>query len=86
MGAGGHRRPLFAGREKSYDFYAYIIMTFAACVNFYMNTNLTSFANLMLLSPLPALRERQNGAWRISYMPYPYWGWDWYQPTAVPVK
>lgn len=28
----------------------------------------------------------QNGAWRISYMPYPYWGWDWYQPTAVPVK
>ncbi|NCP16647.1 hypothetical protein GW866_06350 [bacterium] len=51
-----------------------------------MNTNLTSFANLMLLSPLPALRERQNGAWRISYMPYPYWGWDWYQPTAVPVK
>ncbi|MDI6768095.1 MAG: hypothetical protein QMD04_00295 [Anaerolineales bacterium] len=29
---------------------------------------------------------RQEGGWRISYMPYPYWGWDWFQPTAVPVK
>lgn len=26
---------------------------------------------------------KQEGAWRISYMPYPYWGWDWYQPTPV---
>ena len=83
MGAGGHRRPLFAGREKSYDFYAYIIMIFVVCVNFYMKTTLTRFANLMPLSPLPALREGQNGAWRISNMPYPYWGWDWYQPTPV---
>jgi len=22
----------------------------------------------------------QNGAWKITYLPYPYWGWDWYQP------
>jgi hypothetical protein len=29
---------------------------------------------------------RQNGAWKITYLPYPYWGWDWYQPTPVPVK
>ncbi len=25
----------------------------------------------------------QDGVWKITYMPYPYWGWDWYQP---PVK
>ncbi len=28
----------------------------------------------------------QNGAWKITYLPFPYWGWDWYQPTPVPVK
>jgi len=21
---------------------------------------------------------QQEGAWKISYLPYPYWGWDWY--------
>ncbi len=29
---------------------------------------------------------RQNGAWKILSLPNPYWGWDWYQPTPVPVK
>jgi hypothetical protein len=29
---------------------------------------------------------RQNGAWKISYMPYPYWEYDWYVSTAVPAK
>jgi hypothetical protein len=29
---------------------------------------------------------RQNGTWKITFLPYPYWGWDWYQPTPVPVK
>jgi hypothetical protein len=29
---------------------------------------------------------RQNGAWKITFLPNPYWGWDWYQPTPVPVK
>ncbi|HTX92861.1 MAG TPA: hypothetical protein VMC09_16745 [Anaerolineales bacterium] len=25
---------------------------------------------------------KQNGAWKITYLPYPYWsGGDWYQPT-----
>lgn len=24
---------------------------------------------------------RQEGAWKLEYMPYPYWGWDWYQPA-----
>lgn len=30
-----------------------------------------------------------GGTWKISYMPYPYWSYDWYQPpvtTAIPVK
>lgn len=32
---------------------------------------------------------RQGDAWKITYVPYPYWSYDWYQPylsTAVPVK
>ncbi len=37
-------------------------------------------------SHMTASLEMQNGAWRITNMPYPYWGWDWYQPTAMPVK
>jgi len=37
-------------------------------------------------SNMTASLVKQNDAWRISNMPYPYWGWDWYQPTAVPVK
>jgi hypothetical protein len=28
----------------------------------------------------------QDGSWKISYMPYPYWGWDWYQVLPAPVK
>jgi hypothetical protein len=29
---------------------------------------------------------KQKGVWKITYLPYPFWGWDWYQPTVVPVK
>jgi hypothetical protein len=32
---------------------------------------------------------QQNGAWKLSYMPYPFWAYDWYQPlqpTVQPVK
>jgi hypothetical protein len=32
---------------------------------------------------------QQGGAWKLSYMPYPYWSFDWLQPaqpTLVPVK
>ncbi|MBM3150649.1 MAG: DUF4878 domain-containing protein [Chloroflexi bacterium] len=29
---------------------------------------------------------QQAGAWKLTYMPYPYWGWDWYQETIEPVK
>ena len=42
----------------------------------------------------PAELARQNGAWKIKSVPYPYWGYDWYQglipagklvpPQAVP--
>jgi hypothetical protein len=27
----------------------------------------------------------QNGAWKITYLPNPYWGWDWYTPTPIPL-
>lgn len=27
---------------------------------------------------------KQNGAWKITYMPYPYWGYDWYQ-AVIPL-
>jgi len=32
---------------------------------------------------------QQGEAWKLTYMPYPYWSYDWYQPaqpTAQPVK
>jgi hypothetical protein len=32
---------------------------------------------------------RQADGWKLTYMPYPYWMYEWYQPfisTAVPVK
>jgi len=29
---------------------------------------------------------KQKGAWKITYLPNPYWGWDWYQPTPLPIK
>ena len=29
---------------------------------------------------------RQNGAWKITYLPYPFWGWDWYTQTPEPIK
>jgi hypothetical protein len=28
----------------------------------------------------------QGGAWKLSYMPYPFWSYDWYQPAVLPVK
>ena len=27
-----------------------------------------------------ALLVWQDGQWRIAWMPYPYWGWEWYPP------
>ncbi len=34
-----------------------------------------------------AILVNQNGAWKLTYMPYPYWGFDWYQPPIpTPVK
>ena len=29
---------------------------------------------------------QQGGAWKLIYMPYNYWAYDWFQPTPVPVK
>ncbi|MEW6718006.1 MAG: hypothetical protein AB1345_10955 [Chloroflexota bacterium] len=33
-----------------------------------------------------AILVEQEGAWRLSQMPYPYWGWDWYQPDSKPLS
>ena len=33
-----------------------------------------------------ATLEKQNGAWKITHLPNPFWGYDWYQPTPVPAK
>lgn len=33
-----------------------------------------------------AILFRQNSAWKISSMPYPYWSGDWYVLTPEPVK
>jgi hypothetical protein len=33
-----------------------------------------------------AVLVRQNGIWKVSSMPYPYWSGDWYLPTPEPVK
>lgn len=27
---------------------------------------------------------RQNGQWKITHMPYPYWAWEWYQVEEAP--
>ena len=29
---------------------------------------------------------QQEGAWKLNYMPYPFWSYDWYQPIPQPVK
>ena len=29
---------------------------------------------------------QQDGRWKLTYMPYPYWGWDWYQMPIEPTK
>ncbi len=29
--------------------------------------------------PQLALLKQENGSWKITSIPYPYWGWDWYQ-------
>ena len=29
---------------------------------------------------------QQEDGWKITYMPNPYWGWDWYQVLPAPVK
>ena len=27
---------------------------------------------------------KQGGAWKITSLPFPYWGFDWYTPTPAP--
>jgi uncharacterized protein YneF (UPF0154 family) len=37
--------------------------------------------------PQTAILVKQNGQWKLTSMPYPYWNWDWFQisqPTALP--
>jgi len=28
----------------------------------------------------------QNGAWKISNLPYPFWNWDWYQTSLEKIQ
>jgi len=37
-------------------------------------------------STYTATLEKQDGQWKVSNLPYPYWGWDWYQPQPETVK
>jgi len=37
-------------------------------------------------SPDTARLVKQDGDWKLTYLPSPYWGWDWYQVTVEPVK
>lgn len=37
-------------------------------------------------NPGVAILERQNGAWKIVEMPYPFWSFSWYQPDMLPKK
>lgn len=32
------------------------------------------------------LKQNSQGEWKISNMPYPYWSWDWYNPTVEPLR
>jgi len=36
--------------------------------------------------PQIALLRQENGAWKITSIPYPFWGWDWYQETPTTEK
>ena len=31
------------------------------------------------------LVQDESGVWKISSLPYPYWGWDWYTPPVTPI-
>jgi hypothetical protein len=35
-------------------------------------------------NPDRAQLVKQNGAWKITYMPYNFWAYDWYQATPKP--
>ena len=37
-------------------------------------------------NPGVAILERQDGAWKIVEMPYPFWSFSWYQPDTLPRK
>ena len=37
-------------------------------------------------NPGQATLVRQNGAWKITAMPYPYWSGEWFIPTPMQVK
>jgi hypothetical protein len=37
-------------------------------------------------NPDTARLEKQAGAWKLTYMASPYWGYDWYQQSLTPTK
>jgi len=41
------------------------------------------FGNLFHETASALLTQNQGGEWKISRLPYPYWGWDWYQQPGL---
>ncbi len=41
------------------------------------------FSDVSRESSSAVLARDETGAWKIASMPYPYWGWDWYNPQSL---
>jgi hypothetical protein len=41
------------------------------------------FGDVYRESSSAVLARDEAGAWKIASMPYPYWGWDWYNPQLL---
>lgn len=41
------------------------------------------FGDVFRESSSAVVTKDAAGAWKIASMPYPYWGWDWYNPQSL---
>jgi hypothetical protein len=53
---------------------AYIDLTIA-------HSNGGPFGNTWQETASGLLTQNQTGEWKITRLPFPYWGWDWYPQT-----